>query len=374
MGHVVLFGATGYTGRLTAEAMVRAGLDPVLAGRSPDRLADLAEALAPLAPTGAAPRTRVATVDDPASVRALLESPDDVLVSTVGPFTRYGTPAVQAAVEAGAAYVDSTGEPPFVRSVFEEWGPRARQTGARLLTAFGYDYVPGNLAGALALRDARESGRPARAIDVGYFVAGGMGASAGTRASSVEIALAPSMEYRGGTLREARIGGRVKAFDIGDGRRWDALSVGGSEHLALPRLEPGLDEVGVYLGWAGRWTKAVSLASSATALASLVPGVRGGLAAMTRRLVGESDGSGPDGPGGRTVAVAVARDGVGREVARSRVEGPAPYPLTGDLLAWAAAMLATGAQTGAGALGPADAFGLDALVTGCADMGLTRVV
>jgi hypothetical protein len=68
-------------------------------------------------------------------------------------------------------------------AVFEELGPHAERTGAVLLTAFGYDYVPGNLAGALALEAA---GPAATQVRVGYFVSGNIrrAASAGTRASS----------------------------------------------------------------------------------------------------------------------------------------------------------------------------------------------
>src|SRR5918992_4091968 len=102
---IVLFGATGYTGGRTAEAMVRRGLRPVLAGRDPDRLAALAQRLGGL-------DTAVAHVTDEASVAALV-GPGDVLVSTVGPFARLGAPALAAAVRAGAIYLDSTGEPPF---------------------------------------------------------------------------------------------------------------------------------------------------------------------------------------------------------------------------------------------------------------------
>lgn len=375
MGRIVLFGATGYTGRITAAAMVSAGLAPVLAGRSATRVAALVDQLAPLAPADALPTAATADVDTPRTVRALVESPEDVLVTTVGPFTRFGAPAVEAAIDCGCGYVDSTGEPPFIRRVFTEWGPRAAASGARLLTAFGYDYVPGNLAGGWALHDARDAGRPAARVDVGYFVLGGLGTSAGTRASAAEILFAPSMRHRGGHLTDAPSGTAVRSFDLGDDRRWDAMAVGGSEHLALPRLEPALDEVGVYLGWAGRWTRAVSLAATGAAAAGRIPGVGGGLSAIARRVVGESDGTGPaDGgrDGSRSVAVAVAYDGVGREVARARVEGPPPYPLTADLMAWAAAKLSTGPVEGVGALGPADAFGWDALVGGCADTGLVR--
>jgi short subunit dehydrogenase-like uncharacterized protein len=75
-----------------------------------------------------------------------------VLASTAGPFVKFGRAAVAAAVDAGAIYLNSSGEPPFIRQVFEEFGPRAEQAGAVLLPAFGYDYVPGNLAGGLALQ------------------------------------------------------------------------------------------------------------------------------------------------------------------------------------------------------------------------------
>src|SRR5215210_6369376 len=139
---IVLFGATGYTGRLTAERLVAQGERPVLAGRSPTRVAELAERLGGL-------EWRQADVARPQSVAALVRA-GDVLVTTVGPFTRWGEPALRAAIAAGAVYLDSTGEPAFVRRVFEEH----RAAGATLMPAMGYDFVPGALAGALALEDA----------------------------------------------------------------------------------------------------------------------------------------------------------------------------------------------------------------------------
>ena len=75
----------------------------------------------------------------------------------------------------------------------------------------------------------------------------------------------------------------------------------------------------------------------------------------------------------RTVVVARTADGVGRPLSDVRVEGPSPYDLTAELLAWGAAMLLTGHAQDAGVLGPVDAFGFDAFVSGCADMGLVRV-
>src|SRR4029453_8147261 len=169
---VVLFGATGYTGRLTAEAMVERGLKPVLAARSQDKLNALSEEL------GGGFETATADVADPPSVRALVEK-GDVLVTTVGPFARWGAPAAAGATTAGAHYIDSTGEPPFIREVFERYSPAAEQAGIGMLTALGYDWVPGNLAGGLALERA---GDLATRGDVGYFITGG-GAVSGGRAA-----------------------------------------------------------------------------------------------------------------------------------------------------------------------------------------------
>ena len=146
----------------TAEELIAAGERPVLAGRSAERLASLAAEL------GGGLETAVADVARPASCGALVER-GDVLVATVGPFMRFGRPAVEAAVAAGATYIDSTGEPPFIREVFERYGEAAERADCALMTAMGYDFVPGNLAGALALERA---GDAAVRVDTGYFFTG----------------------------------------------------------------------------------------------------------------------------------------------------------------------------------------------------------
>src|SRR5437868_6168782 len=126
-GRIVLFGATGYTGRLAADAFVERGARPILAARDPQKLSQMAAELGGL-------ETQTADVSRPETVRALVEE-GDVLVSTVGPFTQYGGPALDAAIEARAgAYIDSTGESGFIRDLFENAGPRAAANGTALLT------------------------------------------------------------------------------------------------------------------------------------------------------------------------------------------------------------------------------------------------
>ena len=372
-GRVILFGATGFTGRLAAESMTRAGLAPVLAGRHADALVDLVGDLAGLGPIDAPPTWQVADVADPASVRALVTSPEDVLVSTVGPFVRLGAPAVDAAVDQGCSYVDSTGEAPFLQRLFEDVHPEAVASGARLLPAFGYDFVPGNLAAVLAVRDAVDAGRHPAVVDIGYFVDGPMQMSSGTRATSALLAAEPPIALRNGRVVEASPG--ITTFDVG-GRQLDGLLFGTSEAFCLPRVTPEVRDVNAFLGWAGKKTKSVYRAQQAMLAARSVPGVGGTLSAGLSKSAGTTTGQGPsaeDRASARTVVVARTTDGVGRVLSQVRVEGPSPYDLTGELMAWAAAMLLTRRDQATGVLGPVDAFGIEALVAGCADMGLVRV-
>lgn len=371
---IVLFGATGYTGRRTAEAMVRRGLRPVLAGRSAGRLTSLAQRLAKL---GFAELDVVtADIGDAASVRALIGR-GDVLVSTVGPFARLGGPALSAAVEAGASYLDSTGEPPFIRRVFEEFGPRAEQTGASLITAFGHDYVPGNLAGALALR---RSGGGVHRIAVGYLISAGSGSrvmSRGTFSSIVELATEQSFTWRA-VIQPEPTGSRMRTFQLG-GRDCPALSIGSTEHYSLPRFAvsqglPEVPEVDVYLGWFGPTVRALHLCSRITPALLAIPGTHWAVRKAGRfamRWVAEE----PDPAALARVTshvVGTAYNASGTALAQVRLVSGDPYQLTANLLAWGAQYAAEHGVARPGALGPAEAFGLEVLEAGALQAGLRQ--
>ncbi|MCW2632000.1 MAG: Saccharopine dehydrogenase [Pseudonocardia sp.] len=370
---IVLLGATGYTGARTAEAMSRRGLRPVLAGRDPGRLAAVASRLGGL-------DTAHADVTDPASVRALIDR-GDVLVSTVGPFSRLGEPVVAAAVDAGAYYLDSTGEPPFLRRVFEEYGPQAERSGATLLPAFGNDFIPGTLAGALALREA---GARAAAVDVGYFVrtggVGGQAFSLGTIKSLVAVAAEPVYSWRDGELRREPAGARLRTFDVA-GRPRPGITIGSTEHFALPRLAaevaPGLRSVDVYLGWFGPASRMIHLSSGLTSLAGRIPLVKRAVTGAAGMLTRNAS----DEPNAKTLAamtshiVAEVFDAAGQVLSRAHVTGPEPYGMTAELLTWAAGRLATeGAAAGPGTLDPVQAFGLNTLRVGAEQAGMTATI
>jgi short subunit dehydrogenase-like uncharacterized protein len=356
---IVLFGATGYTGRLTAEALVRRGARPVLAARNPDRLAAMAAELGGL-------ETAVADVSRPESVRALV-SRGDVLVSTVGPFVRWGAPAIEAAIEAGATYIDSTGEPPFIRDVFERYGPQAASAGCGLLTALGYDYVPGNLAAALALERA---GHAAVKVTVGYFISGRASPreaiSGGTLASLTGVVLSAHFAFRDGRIVTERSAKRVHTFEAG-AKKLTGVSVGSSEHFTLPKLHASLREVDAYLGWFGPASRAMQVMS----LAGELPGVSSGMEKLGRRFVHGSSGGPDEAARSRTgsLVVAEAQDAAGNVLARSELKGPNGYTFTGEMLAWGAHRALEHGINGVGALGPVEAFGLRELEAACGEMG-----
>jgi len=365
-GRIVVFGATGYTGKLTAEALVRRGERPVLAARSAAKLAELAGEL------GGDLEVKVADVTEPETVTALVKR-GDVLVATVGPFAKWGGPAAEAAIAKGAHYIDSTGEPPFIRDVFERYGARAESAGIGMLTAFGYDWVPGNLAGALALR---ASGGAATRVDTGYFITGGGvgGMSGGTKASLAGVINAPSFGWRDGGLRTERGAARYRTFRL-RGKDRAGVSVGSSEHFALPRFHPGLREVNSYLGWFGPASRAMQVSSLVGSVAFKVPGAEHVWGAATDRFIKGSTG-GPDAQeraqSGSHV-VGEAYDAAGTLLAEVHLTGVDSYSFTGEILAWGAERAAAGGLKGVGALGPVDGFGLDELEAGAAEAGIARL-
>lgn len=153
---LVLLGATGFVGRLTAQHLASQappGVRVALAGRSPERLAAVRQDL-----PGSAARWPLVTVDvsDDRGVAALAAN-TRVVLSTVGPYLRHGLPLVRACAAAGTDYADLTGETLFVRRSIHDCHVAAQQTGARIVHSCGFDSVPSDLgvglAAALAMRD-----------------------------------------------------------------------------------------------------------------------------------------------------------------------------------------------------------------------------
>jgi short subunit dehydrogenase-like uncharacterized protein len=152
---VVLFGATGFTGGLTADYLAAHGpadLRWALAGRNRRKLEAVAARLAAAspAPVGPAPALLEADAADYAALARIAES-TKVVITTVGPYALHGAPLVAACAAAGTDYVDLTGEPEFVDRMYVENHAAALASGARLVHCCGFDSVPHDLGAYFTL-------------------------------------------------------------------------------------------------------------------------------------------------------------------------------------------------------------------------------
>ncbi|MDO5619139.1 saccharopine dehydrogenase family protein [Kocuria sp.] len=357
---IIVLGATGYTGGLVGQELVAQGVRPVLAGRNAARLRHLAEQHGNL---------EVAVVDasDSDDLKALF-GPEDVVISTVGPFERFGRPVAEAAAHAGSHYLDSTGEVGFVHELIKGLDDDAKATGSTMLPAFGFDYVPGLLAGALATQSA---GAQARGLRIGYFHIGPMNPwvdlSAGTRQTLADSGGSALPSWRNPTLVNLRPGSASAVFSV-TGKRRRALRLSGTEVLFLPRSLPGLDTVEVYNGWfPTRPAQALMAVSGVMAKLPLVS-----MASAPGWMIGTGGPDTQQRERQRMSVVAVALDGRGNALSQVSLEGPNTYTLTARLLAWGARELAVGSFP-AGVLSPVEVFGLQRLEDGAAHLGLIRV-
>ena len=154
---LVVYGATGFVGRLLAAYLAGAapaGLRIALAGRSRSRLEQVRGEL----PAAARDWPLVEADSTDAASLAALAASTRVLATTVGPYLRHGLPVVEACARVGTHYADLTGEVLFVRRAIDATDAVARDTGARIVHACGYDSIPSDLSVLLLAERARADG------------------------------------------------------------------------------------------------------------------------------------------------------------------------------------------------------------------------
>lgn len=186
---IVLFGATGFTGRLVAEELFKRGerVRFALAGRDLRKLEEVKVRLVELEPAAAPIPLLVADSHDRAALDALARR-TRVVCSTVGPYALHGEELVAACAENGTHYCDLTGEVPFMRRMIDRYHETAKRTGARIVHACGFDSVPSDL-GALLCDEAmrqRTGGEPCEQVTLEVLKLRG-GASGGTLASMLNL-------------------------------------------------------------------------------------------------------------------------------------------------------------------------------------------
>ncbi|MFF4946886.1 saccharopine dehydrogenase family protein [Streptomyces rubiginosohelvolus] len=233
---VVLFGATGFVGALTAEylaAHAPAGLRWALAGRSRTKLEKLRERLTAIAPRCADLQLLETDADD-AEALAELAASTRVVATTVGPYLRYGEKLVAACTEAGTDYADLTGEAEFIDRMYLEHDARARETGARIVHACGFDSVPHDLGAYFTVKQLPED--VPLAVDgfvrTNAVFSGGTFASALTAMGRGPQMLAAARERR---LHEPRVVGRRVSTPAGSPHFSGET---GTWALPLPTVDP----------------------------------------------------------------------------------------------------------------------------------------
>ncbi|MHA7653048.1 saccharopine dehydrogenase family protein [Mycobacterium sp. ML4] len=140
---IVVYGATGFSGKLTAEYLARHGSDAriALAGRSREQLLGVRRSLGPAAQDWP---LIVADASEPSTLEAMVNR-TQVVLTAVGPYARYGLPLVAACAKAGTDYADLTGELMFCRTCIDLYHKQAADTGARIVLACGFDAIPSDL-------------------------------------------------------------------------------------------------------------------------------------------------------------------------------------------------------------------------------------
>lgn len=197
---LILFGATGFTGGLVADYLAQASTrEPLrwaIAGRDAGRLAQIRAQVAAV-PGAIVPEVLTADVGDSAAMMALAAATTAV-ITTVGPYARYGEPLLRACAETGTHYTDLTGEPQFVHRMREKYDAMAKRSGARIVNSCGFESIPPDLTVLLAVTELRRrlgaAAFAAADVVVKGGAEGGGGFSGGTWHSAVE-AMATAREW-----------------------------------------------------------------------------------------------------------------------------------------------------------------------------------
>jgi short subunit dehydrogenase-like uncharacterized protein len=334
---IMIYGATGYTGKLVAAEAVRRGLDVVLAGRSPEKLKSVAE------PLGC--ESQAITLTDPMRLRAALENFAAVL-HIAGPFSQTARPMVDACLETHTHYLDVTGE----IDVFEAIARRnaeAEAAGVLLLPGVGFDVVPSD---CLAAHTAARVEEPTTL----RLALAGMdgGVSRGTARSAVE-SLGDGLRIRqDGIIRSRPPGSLERHFDFGAGpTRGLAMPWG---DIATAFHSTKIPNIEVYFILSGSMPTLIKASRFVTRLLRR--------SAVQRFLMSRIDAM-PEGPDeaarNETRALLLAEvEGPGGQCARTLLETPSGYALTPHAAVESAVRAAAG-EAPSGYHTPSTAFGAD---------------
>ena len=340
MADILLFGATGYTGKLTARALARRGASFAIAGRDRSKLDALARETN-------GPDVHVAAVGDTDALVRALEG-TRVLITCVGPFSELGETAVEAAFQAGVHYVDSTGEGTFIRDLIDTRGRAAEEAGIAMAPALGFDEVPADVAATLAVEGMED---PELVLTYALPSRG----SSGTVKSGIGILLSSA---------PWRVNGQVVEVKAGEHQRWAPMPppLGPQSSLSFPFAETHLAPLHLNL----RSFRLFATVGHAQRYAlKALPGLRAAygfapLRSALERLI-EKTIEGPEGEAREARWTLLAEAKSGRSRRNVVITGKDVYGLTAETLSTAALRMTDPDFKGKGVLSPVQAVGLDEL-------------
>ncbi|QSR24797.1 saccharopine dehydrogenase [Nocardioides aromaticivorans] len=351
---VVLFGATGFTGGLTADYLASQGGDLrwAIAGRNEQKLEGVRDRLAATNPALKDLPILVADAEDTDALAEVVAT-TKVVATTVGPYIEYGGPLVAACAVAGTDYVDLTGEPEFVDRTYVEHNAAAEGSGARLVHCCGFDSIPHDLGAYFTIKELTKEvgGEITAPVTMRGVVRSRAGFSGGTFHSALTaFSRARQMKEASGARRrmEPRPEGRRSRASVGRPTRDHDL---GYWLLPLPTIDPfvvarsgaALASYGpafTYSHYAGtktlRYAVGGAVGVSGLTVASQVPPLRNALLKRVPQGEGPSEGRREK----SWFTVDFVAESAGRKV-HTRVSGGDPgYTETAKMLAESAVCLA----------------------------------
>jgi len=341
---VWIYGATGFTGRLVAEALRARGVRFGIAGRDRARLDALAGQL------GGDIETRAADLYDAEMVNAALRDAK-VVISCAGPFAKFGEPVLRAALHAGAHYLDTTGEQGFMRDIYERYESRARRAGLCFVNACAFEVALGDWAASLAGSALDAANDPVDEVAIAYAI-NDFQPTRGTQLSALSQMSGSGVVWERDRWDpvEPAAEKRSFGFPLPFGPR-SAISFPSGEVITVPRhvstrrvqtyisLPPG--PMSMLASRAGRFVG---------------PLVRSPLGDVLRRRVDKAPPEPTMGQRGVNDFAVTATATRGFDSAHVAVSGTDVYGMTAQVVALGVEQLLAGKQRGAGVLAPAEAF------------------
>ena len=348
---MVVYGATGFTGRLVCAELVRKGVGFVAAGRDAGKLRVLSDSLGGI-------ETAVAALDDAGALERVAARAR-VVLDCAGPFARWGRAVQNAALAARSHFLDITGEHVYMRETYAR-DAEARDRGVVLVNAVGFDVVPTDAAAALA---AEAAGAPIARVRIA-FAAKGARPTQGTMRSAVDAAHLGSLAWLDGEWRREPVAAeRMTApFPPPIGPR-HCISVPWGDVVTAPR-STGAREVRTFMSF-----KAGPLLEPLARVAGALLGLGPVKSLVERRIARAPEGPSDDERARSRFAVYADAEGAhGRRAAW--VTGGNGYDFTAASAVVCATRAAAPDFTARGALTPTQAFGARALLDALAESGV----